>query len=112
MDAGDPMGWTKAGHFWNACRAFACRAWTARAEDTAGRWVDRAWHLASQNDALAAAIGIGDRYGGKQNTCVGVTRTGEDRVYWADLHHAAEIQDHDAVSDLPHHGEIMGDEQE
>ncbi|MDQ1080944.1 hypothetical protein QE401_003470 [Pseudoroseomonas cervicalis] len=50
--------------------------------------------------------------GGEQRLGIGMARIAEQRAGLGDLHHPAEIHHRDAVGDMPHHRQIMRDEQD
>ena len=55
--------------------------------------------------------GIGNRRGVEQQLGVGMQRPLAQFVAIGGLHHAAEIHDDDARRDVPHHGEVVRDEE-
>ena len=58
-----------------------------------------------------STVGIGDRCGVEQQLGVGVQRPFAQFVAIGGLHHAAEIHDHDARGDMPHHRKVVRDEE-
>ncbi len=84
-----------------------------RVEAAARRRVDRARDVALEHDALALALGngIGDRHGGQERPRVRVARRGIHDVRWPDLDDLAEVHHRDAVADVLHHRQVVGDEQ-
>src|SRR5215470_17549428 len=81
----------------------------ARVEDAAARRMDGAGDLARKPDALAA-LAIDGGNGGEQRLGIGMMRAREDPLRRADLHQPAEIEDGDAVREIAHDAEIVGDE--
>src|SRR5260221_13736541 len=77
--------------------AFGDGVGAAGAEDAARGWVDRARDVALQDDALALAVGVGDRHGGKQRLGIGVLGAAAQLAGRRALHDAAEIHDDDAI---------------
>src|SRR5882757_9015337 len=96
----------------HACRAVGDGVGAAGAEDAARGRVDRARDVALEDDALALAVGVGDRHGGEQRLGIGVLRAAAERVARRALHDAAEIHDDDAVGDVLDDGEVVGDEKQ
>ncbi len=85
----------------------------ARMEHATGRRIERAWQFALDDRARARFLDhrIGHRGGGEQGLRVGVLRVGEQLIRRRIFNDAAEIHDGDLGRDVPHDGEIMGDEQ-
>ena len=85
----------------------------AGAEAASGGWRDRARDLALQHDALGRAQvrRHGHRLGRQQRLGVGMERPLGDVVGRTQFHELAEIHDGDAVADVAHHAEVVGDEQ-
>ena len=86
----------------------------AGTEAAAGGRVDGRGDVTGEADALAAlrlvAVGLGD--GGQKGVGVGVTRAAVDGVAVADLDDLAEVHDRDALREVPHDGQVVGDEEE
>ena len=82
----------------------------ARAEAAARRRVDRARHVAGQDDAVALAAGHGLRVRGEERNRVRVQRPREELVGRRDLDDAPEVHHGDAVGDVADDGEVVGDE--
>ena len=84
----------------------------AGAEPAAGRGVGRARHIALEHDlvAVTAQRRIGHGHGGQQRLRVGVGRALVDLLLVAGLHDLAEVHDRDAVTDVSHDRQVMGDE--
>ena len=61
--------------------------------------------------AACAAVGVGDGDGGEQGEGVGVQGVEVEVVAGADFDDFAEVHDGDAVGDVPHDGQVVGDEQ-
>ena len=51
------------------------------------------------------------RHGGQQRLGVGVVRAREDDLGGPELHQPAEVEDGDAVGDVAHDAEVVGDEE-
>src|SRR6266446_4268725 len=60
--------------------------------------VDRARHIAFEDDALSRRLWVGDRDGREQRLGVGVLRAGEEGALVGELDDLAEIHDRDAVA--------------
>ena len=83
---------------------------TACVENAAARWVGGARDLTLQLDPLAsAAIDRGHRR--EQRLGVGVVGPVEDGGSETDLHQPPEVEDRDAVRDVAHHTEVVGDKE-
>src|SRR5262245_33065295 len=79
-------------------------------ERAARRWMQGAWHLAMKNNALALEVWRGQWNGGKKRAGVGMSRICKQRFAWSDLDNAAEMHHRNAIGDMLHHGEIVGNE--
>ncbi len=86
----------------------------ARAEAAARGRIERARHIAFEHDApaRALALGVGERDGGQQCLTVGMHRAGVEISGPGRLDDPAEIHHGDAVRDVAHDREVVGDEQE
>ena len=84
----------------------------AGVETASGRRVRGRRHVAHQHDllALAAQRRVGHRHGRQQRLGVRVRRAGVDLVLRPQLGHPAEVHDADPVRDVPHDGQVVGDE--
>ncbi len=82
-------------------------------EVAAGRRVDRAWHVTTENDPLAPLLDHGVRNGhrGEKRLGVGVERIVVERVAVGHLDDLAEVHHRNTVGNVLHHREVMGDEQ-
>ena len=88
------------------------RIGAAGVEMTARRRVDRARHVALEDDALALARArLRDRHGRQQRLGVGMQRHLEQALLVGHLDDAAEIHDGDAMRDVLDHGEIVRHQQ-
>ena len=69
-------------------------------------------HVALQHDALPAlpGPGVGQRHGRQQRLRVGVQGLLVDLLVVADLDDAPEVHHRDAVGDVAHHRQVVGDE--
>src|SRR4029077_11837445 len=83
----------------------------ARVEAAALRRVDRAWHIALQDDARARIARLRHRHGGEERESVGVLRRGEDLAFLRRLDDLAEIHHRDAMRHMLDDGEVMADEE-
>src|SRR5829696_649219 len=84
----------------------------ARVEVAARRRLHRARHLALHYaPARPAPARIGDRRRGEQRLRIGVERAREQAALVGQLDDPAEVHHRDAVAHVPHHGEIVADEQ-
>ena len=70
-------------------------------------------NIALQHDALALAadLGVWHRNGGKQGLGVGVERILVELIALGQLHQGAQVHDADAVGDMAHHRQVVGNEQ-
>jgi len=73
-------------------------------------WMQRAWHLATQDDLLALRAWFGHRNGGKQSASIGMPWICEYRIALPHLHDSAEMHHCNAISNVFHHGEIVRNE--
>ena len=67
--------------------------------------------VAFEENFFALHLGIGDGDGGEECLGVGVFGTPVDRFRIGELDDFTEIHDGDAVADVLHHGEVVGDEE-
>ena len=80
-------------------------------EPATRRRIDSARRIALQDHVIAPDLRVGDRDRGDQRLGVGMTRTVEQLVPRRRLDELAEIHDGDAIADMAHHAEVMGNEQ-
>src|SRR3990172_13000678 len=82
-------------------------------EDAPRRGVQRAGHVTLEDDALPPGLYLrvwnGDR--GEQCLGIGMKRVIVQLCTPRDFHQFAEIHDRDTVTDVAHHGEVMGNKQ-
>src|SRR5208282_1677070 len=88
------------------------RVRTAGVKAAARRYGERARHVALENHALPPAPRRRQRDGGEQRLAIGMARLGEEGGLGGELDDLAEIHDRDAMGDVLHHGEVVGDEDE
>ena len=79
-------------------------------EPTTGRRVDRAWHVAGQDDPLAADLRVWHRDRGHQGGRVWMFLLAEQFPTIGELRDAAEIHHGDAVADVLHDAHVVGHE--
>jgi hypothetical protein len=82
--------------------------------EAAAAWrIDRAGHVANENDALALALGlgIGDRDCRQQRLRIGMQRVIVKLVLVRQLDNFAQVHHRHAVADMAHHRKIVRDEQ-
>jgi len=91
-------------------RADIHAAGTAGIKAAAGRRIDGAGDITSQNNSLTFSIEIGDRYGWKQGLGVGVCGVGIHIPVGGHFHYLSQIHHGDAITDIFHHRQIMGDD--
>jgi len=91
-------------------RADIHAAGTAGMKAAAGRRIDGAGDITSQNNSLTFSIEIGDRYGWKQGLGVGVCGVGIHIPVGGHFHYLSQIHHGDAITDIFHHRQIMGDD--
>ena len=85
----------------------------ARVETAAGRRIQRRRRIASENDALTGLldIGIGNRHGRQQRLRVRMVRLAVERLPVRDLDHLTQIHNGNAIGDVLHDGQVVGDKQ-
>ncbi|KFJ60193.1 hypothetical protein DK59_3082 [Brucella abortus bv. 4 str. 292] len=85
---------------------------TTGAERTAGRRIDRAWHVAFQQYLLPLALDdrIGERHCRHQGLRVGMQRMPIKPGFGGLFHDAAKIHDGNGVRDMAHNRQVMGNE--
>src|SRR6267143_5016240 len=80
--------------------------------ERASRWrIDRARHIPVDHRLEALHFGVRYRHGGQQCLGIGMAGVCEQFGLPCNLDDAPEIHYRDAVADMGHHSEIMGDEQ-
>src|SRR5687767_9561802 len=85
--------------------------WATRMEAAAGRRIDRARHVAREDDPLARAARVGHRDRREQRDRVGVLRVREEGLGLGELDDPAEVHHRDAVADVLDHREVVRDEE-
>lgn len=80
-------------------------------ETTAARWVDRARHITSEQDALTANSGVRNRGSREQRGGVWVQRHVVQLARRSHLDELAEVHDADTVADIFDDWQIVGDEE-
>ena len=82
-------------------------------EGAALGWVDGAGDVAGEDDALAGSLdyGVGDGDGGEKSSGVGVLGVLVEFVPAGYLDDLAQVHDRDPVRDVPHDGQVVGDEE-
>src|SRR5579863_962426 len=85
----------------------------ARMKRTSRRRIRRTRRLAAQRRIGTRTFGgrIGNGYGGEKRAGIRVLGTRVKLLRRRELDHLAEIHDGHAIGDLPHHAEIMRDEE-
>jgi hypothetical protein len=82
-----------------------------RMEDTPARRIDRRRYITAHDDPLATlAVDRQPRHGGDECGGVRMPRPLEDLLGLGELDDASEVHDRDARADLPHHREVVRDE--
>src|SRR5215475_3045425 len=74
-------------------------------------WIERTWHFASETNALALDLGIGDRNRRQQRLGVGVPWRDVDRAARCRLDDTAEIHHGHPAADVLNDGQVVGDEE-
>ena len=94
-------------------RADALRDRAARVETAAGRRIQRRRRVASEDDALAGLldIRIGNRHGRQQRLRVRMVRLAVERLPVRNLDHLTQIHNGNAIGDVLHDGQVVGDKQ-
>src|SRR6202022_4235043 len=82
----------------------------AGVEDAARRWGGGARDLAGELDSSPPAA-VDRRYRGKQGFGIWMVRAVEDDLGGPELHQPAKIEHGDAVGDVAHDAQVMGDEE-
>jgi len=108
--AGDVVAGEDLAHLRLLLRAALEGVGAAGVEAAARGRVDRARHVALQDDALARRLGVGNRDRRQERLGVGVLRAGEEGALVGELDDLAEIHDRDAVADVLDHRKVVGDE--
>ncbi len=67
-------------------------------------------HLAAQDDPFALGARGGHRNGGKERPGIGMPWISEYRLAFSDLDNSAEMHHGDAIGNVPHHGEVVRNE--
>ena len=67
--------------------------------------------VVDQKLLLLLQLGVRDGHCGEQRLRVGVQGTGKQLLRLPELHHAAQIHDHDPVGNMPHHRQRVGNEE-
>ena len=83
----------------------------ARMEPAAGRWIDRAGHVAAQDDPRAPHRRVRDRDRRHQGLRVGMVLLLEERPSVGQLGDPAQVHHRDPVADVLHDAHVVGDEQ-
>src|SRR5260370_22585911 len=86
--------------------------WTASVESASAGWIDRARHVALQDDRGARGPGLRHRHGREQRLGVGMFWRGEDLLPWRHLDDLAEIHHADTVRHVLDDREIVADEEQ
>ena len=85
----------------------------ARVKGAARRRIDRAGHIAFEDDALHVDVRIGRRHSRDQRLCVrDAWGYAAVRLGFGDLNQTAHVHDRNAVADVFNHRKIMRDEDE
>ena len=79
----------------------------------AGRWVYRAWHLPAQYGSLTLLFKerIGNRHCREQRLGIGVQGVLIERFPVSDLHYVPQVHHGDPGAYVPHHGQVMSNEE-
>ena len=85
--------------------------WTTSVKATATRWIERGRHVSVESHTLLLSSWIRQWDRREQGARVRVRRFGEQLVGIGEFDDLAEIHHGDAIRDVLHHGEIVGDEQ-
>src|SRR5574341_1741631 len=84
---------------------------TAGMEAAASRWIEWAWHIAAEQDAVLRDDGLGGRHRREQGLRVGVQGTAKELVCSRHLDALSQIHDQHAVADITDDPEIVGNKQ-
>ena len=93
-------------------RAVVDRVGASSTKDAARRRSDGVRNVALQHDTLLAVGRVRVRDRRQQRLRVGMLRVRADGRGRSDLHHPAEVHDRDAVRDVLHHRDVVGDEEQ
>ena len=80
-------------------------------EDTSGRRIVRARHIASKHDSLGLRLWVGYGYGGQQGSAVWVEGLCIDILGRCHFHQFSQIHDRNTIGDMTDDGQVVGDEQ-
>src|SRR5215510_12228214 len=107
------MAWAELPRRWYGLLALGGHQGTARIEDAARRWIERAWQLALDDGAWSRSLDdwVGYRRRRQQRFGVGMLGVGEQLVRCRILDDAPQIHDGHLRRDVPHHRQIMRNEQ-
>ena len=92
--------------------AALCGVRAAGVEAAAGGDCERARHVALEDQVPPRAVGSRQRNGREQRLGIGVARSCEEGGLGGELDDLAEVHDRDAMGDVLHHREVVGDEDE
>ena len=93
------------------CFALVLCIGTAHVKFASGWGVGGVWDIAFEGDALALVVGIGDGNGGQESRRVGVKGILIEALGCGDFNDLTEVHDCNAVGDVFHDAEVVGDEQ-
>ena len=79
-------------------------------ERAARRYVGRIGHVAFEDDALAALLGIGDGHRREQGLGIGMRGIVVEDLFGGQFDDLAQIHNRDPVGDMAHDAEVVGDE--
>ncbi len=102
-------GWRLQG--WLLAAAALDSERTTSIEAAAPRGVKRRWHVPTEDDSARHCLGIRPWNRGQKSLRVRVKRLGEERPAWGNFHDFAEIHHSDAVADVLHDREVVGDKE-
>jgi hypothetical protein len=111
--ASDPMTTTQISEFRIHFVAYIHHPRTASAEVAAFGRVGWTGHISLQDNALAFLLDdrVGNRYGAQQGLSVRMQGIVVDLVPIRQLGQLAQIHHRDAITDVPHHTQVVGDKE-
>ena len=83
----------------------------ARVKDTTWRGIRWVWRLPAHDDPFRAAVRIGTRDGRKQGLRVRVLGVPQQFVGLSQFHVLTHVHDGDAIGDMAHDAQVVGDEE-
>src|SRR5262245_54562271 len=96
---------------WKLMAAAVLRVAAARVEFAPAGAASDARHLSLDRDERPALLRIRARNALHERFGIGMRRLAEDRLAVPLLHDTAEIHDGETIADMPHHRQVVGDDE-